>query len=193
MKRATIIVIFAVLASGVFVTAQGPSMPAPGPEVKKLDYFAGNWRATGDLKPSPMGPGGKFSEVIHSEWMPGHYFLVEHTTTSGVIGHLVEIAYLGYDPRDKSYSYDAFNSMGEAEHAKGSVEGDTWTWTSTENMGGKMMKGRFTITVASATSYSFKFEVAPEGGGDYSTVVEGKATKVLAPKSAKGAAGATTK
>jgi hypothetical protein len=73
------------------------------------------------------------------------------------------------------------------------VEGDTWTWTSTEKMGGQTMKGRFTITVASPTSYSFKFEIAPESGGDYTTVVEGKSTKVAAAKTAKGAEGAAAK
>ena len=186
------IVIFAVLVSGVFVTAQGPSTPTPPPELKKLDYFAGNWKTEGELKASPMGGGGKFTETTHSEWSLNHYFLVERTTASGSVGHLTVVAYLGYDPRDKSYSYDAFNSMGEAEHAKGVVEGDTWTWTSPVNMGGKMMKGRFTVTVASPTSYNFKFEFAPEGGGDYTTVLEGKATKVLVPKTAKGATGAAT-
>ena len=193
MKPAAMTVVFAVLISGVFVTAQGPPTPAPPPELKKLDYFAGNWKAEGELKATPMGGGGKFTETIHSEWSLGHYFLVERTTTNGATGHLNVVDYLGYDPRDKSYSYDSFNSMGEAEHAKGAVEGDTWTWTSTVNMGGKMMKGRFTVTVASPTSYNFKFEFAPEGGGDYSTVLEGKATKVLVPKAAKGTAGATRK
>jgi Protein of unknown function (DUF1579) len=188
MKRASAIALVAIFVCAALAAAQGPPAPTPAPELKKLDYFAGAWKSEGELKPGPMGPGGKFSEVTHSEWMPGHFFLVEHTTASGVMGHLVEIAYLGYDTRDKAYSYDAFNSMGEAEHAKGTVEGDTWTWTSTEKMGGQTMKGRFTITVASPTSYSFKFEIAPEAGGDYTTVVEGKATKVAATKSSKGAA-----
>lgn len=196
MKRMAIVVVFAILVSAAFVTAQAPSAPTPPPELKKLDYFAGNWKAEGELKAGAMGPGspgGKFTETTHSEWMPGRFFLVEHTTGSGVTGHLVEIAYLGYDAREKTYTYDAFNSMGEAEHAKGNVEGDTWTWTSTENMGGQTMKGRFTITVASPTSYTFKFEVAPEGSTNYSTVVEGKETKVVAAKTTKGTTGAATK
>jgi hypothetical protein len=191
MKRVSAIaIVFAVMCAalaGAQTAAPAPTpaptpmaAPTPPPELKKLDYFAGMWRATGDLKPGPMGPGGKFSEVVHSEWMQGRFFLVEHTTVSGVMGHVVEVAYLGYNAADKNYTYDAFNSFGEAEHAKGNVEGDTWTWTSNENMGGKPMKGRFTITVASKTSYTFKFEIAPEGGSDYTTVLEGKATKVTA-------------
>jgi hypothetical protein len=195
MKRASAIALVAVFVCAALAAAQGPPpKPTPAPELKKLDYFVGTWKTTGDLKPGPMGPGGKFTELGHNEWMPGHFFLVEHSNiSSGAMGHLVEIAYLGYSAEDKAYTYDAFNSMGEAEHAKGTVEGDTWTWTSTEKMGGQTMKGRFTITVASPTSYSFKFEIAPESGGDYTTVVEGKSTKVAAAKTATGAEGAAAK
>jgi hypothetical protein len=43
-------------------------------------------------------------------------------------------------------------------------------------MGGQKMKGRFTVKELSSTSYTFKFELAPTGG-DFMTVMEGKATK----------------
>jgi hypothetical protein len=201
MKRAFAItaalaVIFAAMAGAQTATPAPSPTPAPNPmaaptpppELKKLDYFVGTWKSTGELKPGPMGPGGKFTELTHTSWMEGRFFLVERTTGGGVMGHLVEIAYLGYNVAEKSYSYDAFNNFGEAEHAKGNVEGDTWTWTSTENMGGHAMKGRFTITVASPTSYTFKFEIAAEGGSNYTTVVEGKATKVSAASASKGTA-----
>jgi hypothetical protein len=194
MKRALVIALVAVLACVALAAAQGPPpKPTPAPEVKKLDYFAGTWKSEGELKPGPFGPGGKLSGVDHNEWMAGHFFLVFHSTNASPMGHVAGTAYMGYSTEDKAYTYDAFNSMGEAEHAKGTVEGDTWTWTSTEKMGGQVMKGRYTITVASPTSYSFKFEVAPEGGSDYSTVVEGKATKVTTAKASKGAEGAAAK
>jgi hypothetical protein len=193
MKRALAIALVAVLACAALAAAQGPPKPTPAPEVKKLDYFTGTWKSEGELKPGPMGPGGKLSGVDHNEWMSGHFFLVMHSTETSPMGHAVGTAYMGYNTEDKAYTFDAFNSMGEAEHAKGTVEGDTWTWTSTEKMGGHVMKGRYTITVASPTSYSFKFEVAPEGGSDYSTVVEGKATKVTTAKAAEGAEGAAAK
>jgi hypothetical protein len=194
MKRVSAIALVTILIviCAAPALAQGPP-PTPAPELKKLDYFVGTWKSEGELKPGPMGPGGKFTELGHNSWMPGKFFLVEHTNVSGAMGHLVEIAYLGYSAEDKVYTYDAFNSMGEAEHAKGTVQGDTWTWTSTEKMGGQTMKGRFTITVASPTSYSFKFEIAAEGGGDYTTVVEGKSTKMTAAKTATGAEGAAAK
>jgi hypothetical protein len=43
-------------------------------------------------------------------------------------------------------------------------------------MGGKVIKGRYTVKVLSPTSYTFKFETASDAG-DWNTVMEGKATK----------------
>jgi len=80
------------------------------------------------------------------------------------MGRALGTAYMGFNTDEKHYTFDSFNSVGEAEHAKGAVEGDTWTWTLSDKMGGQAMKGRYTITVASPTAYNFKFEVAPEGG-----------------------------
>ena len=198
MKRIAVFAVFVLLFSVLIAAAQGPPpKPTPAPELKKLDYFVGTWKTEGELKPGSMGPGspgGKFTELGHNSWMAGHFFLAEHTNAkSDVMGNLEEIAYLGYNTEEKVYTYDAFNSMGEAEHAKGTVEGDTWTWTSTEKMGGQTMKGRFTITVASPTSYTFKFEIAPENSSNYTTIVEGKSTKVVAAAKGKGAEGGAGK
>jgi hypothetical protein len=39
--------------------------PAPAPELKKLDYFAGNWSVEANMKPSSYGPGGKTTSADH--------------------------------------------------------------------------------------------------------------------------------
>ena len=190
MKRISFCVLAVLLVTTVLSFAQGPqAAPTPGPEVKKLDYFVGTWKSEGELKPGPMGPGGKFTETTHTEWMTGRFFIVEHTDATGAgMGKIAEVAYLGYDAMGKSYTYDSFNSVGESDHAKGSVENDTWTWSSNvPGPNGQNMKGRFVITVTSPTAYSFKFEVAPESGGDYTAILEGKATRVTAAKTAKAA------
>jgi hypothetical protein len=82
---------------------------------------------------------------------------------------------MGYDAAEKVYTYDAFNNLGEADHFKGAVQGDTWTWTSEGNIEGKPAKMRFTAKEVSPTMYTMKFEMA--AGGDWTTVMEGKATK----------------
>jgi hypothetical protein len=176
MKRVATVMCLIFLFATLSAYAQMP-MPKPAPELKKLDYFLGTWTLEGDMQPGPMGPGGKMTETERTKWMDGGFFLISHIDfKSAGMGNGTGISFLGYNANDKVYTYDAFNSMGEAEHAKGTLDGDTWTYTAEEKMGGKTMNGRFTIKQLTPTSYSFKFEMAPPGG-DFTTVMDGKATK----------------
>jgi hypothetical protein len=171
----TIAIISAVLLG--LVAAATAQMPQPGPEHKKLDMFSGSWTLDGDLKPSPMGPGGKMTENEKCEWMEGGFFVVCHADYKSPMGNGTGLSIMGYSPDDKSYTYREFNSWGEFADSKGSVDGDTWTWTSDEKMGGTTGKGRFIMKVSSPTSYNFTFEMSPDGT-KWSTVMDGKATKV---------------
>jgi hypothetical protein len=151
-------------------------MPKPGPEHKKLDMFAGSWTLDGDMKPGPMGPGGKMSEIEKCEWMEGGFFVICHSDFKSAMGNGAGISVMGYSADDKAYTYREFNSWGEFTDSKGSVDGDTWAWTSDEKMGGMTMKGRFTMKIVSPTSYSFVFEISQDGT-KWTTVMDGKATK----------------
>ena len=79
-------------------------------------------------------------------------------------------------PGESVYTYDEFNSMGEANHFKGTVEGETWTWISEMKMGPQTVKGRFTQKVLSPTSYSYKFELSSDGT-TWNLIMDGKSTK----------------
>lgn len=167
--------VFAVVGLSSVQAQMGP--PAPAPELKKLDFMAGDWTVEGTMNPGPGMPGGKFSESSHSEWMEGKYFLESHGEGDyGAMGKMKELAVLGYDSDKKMYTYNAFNSMGQAEYSTGTVDGDTWTWTADEHMGGMTMKGRFTMKVTSPTSYTMKYELSQDGT-HWMTAMEGKATK----------------
>lgn len=156
--------------------AQAPPMPKPGPEQKKLEYFVGTWKSEGEVKPGPMGPGGKFTGTTKAEMMDGGFFAVMHSDMNlPGFGPGKGLAVMGYNANDKQYTYHEFNSWGELEAAKGTVDGDTWTWTDENKMGDKVVKGRYTMKITSPTSYDFKYEVSD--GGNYTTAMEGKATK----------------
>lgn len=162
----------AVLLMLAFSPAQMP-VPKPGPEHKKLGNFAGSWTLEGDIKAGPMGPGGKMTEMEKCEWMEGEFFLICHTDfKSAAMGNGAGLSVMGYDTDAKNYTYRAFNSWGEFENAKGSLDGDTWTWTSDEKFG----KGRFTMKITSPTTYNFMFETSQDGA-KWSTFMDGKATK----------------
>jgi hypothetical protein len=151
-------------------------MPKPGPEHKKLDIFAGSWTLDGDTKASPMGPAGKVTEIEKCEWMDGGFYLLCHTDFKTTMGNGSGISVLGYSGEDKAYTYREFNSWGEFTDSKGTLEGDTWTWTNEEKMGAMVMKGRFTMKILSPTSYNFSFEMSQDGT-KWTTVMDGKATK----------------
>ncbi|MGA9259597.1 MAG: DUF1579 family protein, partial [Candidatus Sulfotelmatobacter sp.] len=155
-------------------TAQVP--PKPGPELKKLDIFVGSWTLDGNMKPGTMGPGGSMTESEKCEWMEGGFYIVCHSDYKSSMGNGVGLSVMGYSADDKAYTYREFNSFGEFDDSKGTLDGDTWTWTNDEKMGGMTMKGRFTIKMTSATSYNFTFDMSQDGT-KWSTVMDGKASK----------------
>lgn len=152
-------------------------MPKRAPELKKVEYFAGTWISEGNMKPGPMGPGGKMTMTERNKWMDGGFFLTMHSEfTTAAMGSGSGMAYMGYETGKKVYTYDEFNSMGESQHSTGTVNGDTWTWIGEQHMGGNTRRTRFIIKTLSPTSYTFRFEMSPDGN-NWSTTMEGKATK----------------
>jgi hypothetical protein len=185
MKRTPAVTFAVLLLTSLFAAGQNPPpAPKPGPEQKNLGYFAGNWKTTGDLKPGPMGPGGKFTGTDRVEWMPGGFFLVSHSNDSGAMGKATALAVYGYDADKKVYTYDEFNSRGEAVHATGTFDGKVWTWTSEMNMGGNSMKGHFILTETSPTAYTYKFEMSQDGN-NWAPVMDGTGTKVASTGTGK--------
>jgi hypothetical protein len=185
MKRLSTILLSALLFSTLAAMAQAPPMPKPGPEQKNLAYFAGNWTTTGDIKPGPFGPGGKYTDTQHMEWMPGGFFLIAHMQSTMGPVKMTSAAVYGYDAEKKLYTYDEYNSNGEALHATGTFDGKVWTWSSDQTMGGKQMKSHFIETVTSPTSFTFKFEMSQDGGNNWAQVMEGTSTKTASTGTAK--------
>ena len=173
MKTLTIISAWLVLAASALAQTEAPK---PTSEHKKLDVFVGSWTLEGDMKPGAMGAGGSMTEYEKCEWMEGNFFLICHTDFKSSMGNGSGLSVMGYSTEDKAYTYREYNSWGEAMDSKGSVDNDTWTWTSDEKMGGTTMKGRFTMKILSPTAYNFSFEMSQDGA-KWTAVMDGKATK----------------
>lgn len=177
MNRTTILATALLLFAGSAWAQMTP--PKPGAEVKKLDYFVGNWTTEGTIAQGPWGAGGKFTSTDSTEWMTGNFFLISHATFKmppEVGGDGTGTAVMGYDTDQNTYTYDAYNSQGRREVSKGTVTGDTWTWTSTANYGGQEISQKMTMKILSPTSYSMKFDVSIDGT-NWMPFMEGKATK----------------
>jgi hypothetical protein len=76
MKRTLVAFIF-IHASALWAGESASSQPKPNPELKKQDFFVGNWTLAGETKPSPVGPGEqKFQSTERLQWMPANCFLL---------------------------------------------------------------------------------------------------------------------
>jgi hypothetical protein len=167
------LLILVLLGLAVISSAQ-MQMSKPAPELKQLDWMAGKWKLEGDAKPSPMGPGGKMTMTEDVHWMQGDFFLVSHSKFSGAgMGEGSAISIMGYDSGAKKFTYNEFNSFGEAAKSTGTVDGKTWTWYGEDKMG----KGKFIMNVTSPTSYTFQYDMSKDGN-EWTTVMTGTATKV---------------
>jgi Protein of unknown function (DUF1579) len=180
MKRNTTLALglFLVLICAAAVAQTGP--PTPAPELKKLDYFTGNWSSEATVAPGPWGSGGKFTDTVSAEWMKGNFFIISHADFSlppELGGTGTSVAILGYDMDKQTYTSERFDSFGRHEVRTGTLNGDTWTWTGENNYGGMSIQTRMTMKVTSPTSYTSKYEVSADGGTTWMPFWEGKATK----------------
>ena len=174
MKRIPFIILITIMVCGAVAAAQMPQPRQPGAEEKNLAYFSGTWTLDGNLK--AMGPNGKFIETEHNEFLAGGFYLISHSEGTSPMGKDVQLAIFGYDPEKKVYTYASYTNMGQAEHATGTFDGKTWTWSSELSMGGQTAKTHFIITEVSPTAYDFKFEISQDGNS-WTSMMDGKATK----------------
>jgi hypothetical protein len=181
MERSLIVrTALALMASVIpqFAVAQAQGAPKPGPEHARLGYFIGKWRAEGDVKPGPMGPGGKMTSNDTCEWFEGKLSVVCRYEGTGPTGQSKGLGIMGYSTEEKVYTYYAVdNMMAMSSIPKGTVQGDTWTYTDEATFGGQRVKSRVTIKEVSPTSHTFKLEIQGPGG-KWMPMVETRNTKI---------------
>lgn len=174
---ASIAVTVALGSAAVLAQATKPPKPTPGPEHKRIAYFAGQWNYQGEAKDSPLGPGGKMTGTENCEWFAGGFQLVCRSKGTGPRGPATGMSVLGYDPGRKAYTYYALSSLGDNIFVRGQVQDKVWTWTDEATLEGKKVKIVATVVEETPTSSSFKLEASVEGG-PMTVIEQGKSTKV---------------
>jgi hypothetical protein len=145
------------------------------PENKRLRYFLGTWKLTGNVKSSPFGPAGKMTGTQRNEIAPDGSSISSKWEEQRPTGRSNGQATYSYDSAQNVYRYHGSSDDGEVEDSVGSIEGNNWAWTSNlSTPSGAPAKGRFTLEVISPSAYNFKFEIALQGDA-WITVMEGNA------------------
>ena len=175
--RSLLTTVFGVaLFTGVVAAQPDSQAPKPGPEQKRIGYFAGDWTFQGEAKPSPLGPAGKINTTESCTWFAGGFHLVCRTKGTGPMGPSTSQSTMSYDAGRKAYTYHSVSSMGSVIVVRGQVDGKVWTWNDEVTIDGKTVRIRATVTEESPTAYSFKLEAGD--GSTMAVVEEGRATKV---------------
>jgi len=158
--------------------AQSPApLPSPGPDQKKLEVYLGKWQVEGEAKESPYGPAGKFSSRDTTEWLPGGFFFTHRADGRQGSVEVRQLEVVGYDARNKVYTSRTFDNFGNAGSWKGTVQGNTWTWTGESIVAGKPLQERCTVVFATnVASYNVKCDYSPDGR-TWTTNVELKGTR----------------
>jgi len=151
-----------------------PAPPKPGPEHKKLEYFVGKWTVENEMKANEFMPASKTAATATATLGPGGFYVENR-----VEGDLwTTLAIMAYDSQAKVYVSYYANNVGLVGTGTGTVNGNTWTWLVEDKIPGRVVKGRTTITVLSPTQFTSKYEM-DDGKGGYTTILEGKATKIV--------------
>ena len=162
----SLLTVLALACASTLAAQNPPAPPQPGPEQQKLGFFAGRWNSAGELKPGPMGPGGKVTGTNVCEWFQGGFHLVCRSEGTSPMGAMKSMGILGYDTDRKRYTYYGVDNsgMGAGDMAYGQVSGDTWTWEGETMMGGQAVKQRYVAKQLSPDSYSWEFSMSMAGG-----------------------------
>ncbi len=176
VQLATAVTISLLLAPAAL--AEAPKAPKPGPEHQRLGYFVGKWKTEGTVAENPYMPGGKMSSTDDCQWFEGKFAVVCRSQGKGPSGPTRGLGIMGYSAAEKAYVYYGIenNPMTMTTVPRGTVEGDTWTYSDESKMGDKVVKSRYVIKEVDKKSYTFKYEMqGPDG--QWKTVVEGKSTR----------------
>lgn len=176
MRRLAVVVAVVLMCAGVII-AQKQEMPKPGPEHQRLGAFVGNWTFAGEMKPGPMGPGGKLTGTDRVEWAPGNFFVQRSYSGNSPMGEMQGIEIFAYDGAKKVYTFNAFDSTGMMGSGTMTVKGNTWTTTGTSTMGATTMRDRCTLEFgAGGSTLTIKCAMSA-AGKTWTPTIEGTATK----------------
>jgi hypothetical protein len=168
MKRLLVIVV--ALAFIMPCLAQTAQPPKPGPELRKLDVWNGNWTYEVEYKASPVGPAGKSTGRNVVKLAVAGFAQQSAWTEKGTNGAFEGLQVTTYDPVAKNYPFSGWDSTGTIVSATGTVAGNTWTWKGTLITGGKQyaMRGTDVISVDLKTDI-YTVEVSADGGKTWAT------------------------
>ena len=150
------------VVAAITITALQAQSTKPGPEVQRLGVLIGKWTTEGQAQASPYGPAGKTTSVETFAWLPGGFFMEHHWDAKQAGNEIKGMEVIAWDKNAKVYTTRFFDSLGNSGFWKGTLNGNTWTWTAESEVAGKPLRERGTWVVSGDT-IAAKFEYSTDG------------------------------
>ncbi len=155
------------------------TVEAPSPGHETLAQWVGTWKGSGVMEASPYGEGGPMEWTDTCNWWGGAKFnIVCKSSGSGPMGNVLGMGVNGYKPETDEYYHFGIDNQGWSGYAIGKRDGDKYTFTSKDKMGGKTFYSRWWMKMESETTMSFAWEMS-EDGENYAVLMEGTSEKQL--------------
>jgi hypothetical protein len=164
--RQLLVVGLAVFGLGI---AQEPQM-APAPELKKLEWFLGEWN--GKVKWSMPGMDATEETMSFKNEWEGQF--IKSSSVMSMSGtKMTEVGYIGWNPKTKKYDNYTFTNFAPTPRIEhGELDGDKMTFTSDPwDVMETPVVGRATVTRKSPTELAFLLEF--KMGDAWQKVAEG--------------------
>jgi hypothetical protein len=137
--------------------------PKPGPELKKLEVWNGEWSYETDYKASPVGLAGKATGKMSIQMILGGFAQENRYSEKGTNGPVEGYQVTAYDPVNKQYTWNSWDNAGGIIFGSGASSGNTWNWKGTLIQGGKKYAARGTdILSQDLKTDKYTFEISTD-------------------------------
>ncbi len=154
----------ALAAAAALSPALAADSAAEDAPAKRLAYFIGTWKESGESRADQNQEFGKLSGSETCEWQAGKTAVLCRETTTDASGKIEASYLIGYDGVSRAYSLRGFDSTGMALTATGTIDGDRWTWIGLSNSPAGSMSMRFTFDLAHSPGRTMLVEFADRDG-----------------------------
>jgi hypothetical protein len=155
----------------ILLAIPGVSAAQTATDAKRLEPMVGRWRIEVDLKATPISQAAKATGTEECEWFANRH-VVCRSEAKGTTGTYSQMRTLSYIPAQRQFAAYTIDSLGTSVIAYGQVNGDTWTFSTSQSA----LNIRLTLKIAAA-SYSAIVEFAGPDG-KYLPLSEVRGTRV---------------
>jgi Protein of unknown function (DUF1579) len=105
--------------------SESPNLPQPDPALKRLDRFVGRWSMEGHVVESDET---NIKGETSFRWLPGGFFLEQHTQLNFMGLEIDSLELIGYDPETDTFPSTVFSNLSPSPLPyRWDVKGDTVT------------------------------------------------------------------